>query len=229
MGYDTQCEVRFDGQTVRAKATLEHKDLILRGPLRLSIPLARITEATVNDGWLRLRFDGRSAELALGPGAQKWARRITNPPSRLEKLGVKAGARILVLGRVDDDFIAELRAAGATVTRRVPAAPNVELVFCAVESPESFDRLKDLASAIVPNGAVWTLRRKGQAAVSEADTMAAGKRAGLVDVKVVSFSDTLTAEKFVIPVARRPAGRAAPRPAGTRSAAADKTTRTRKA
>ena len=39
--------------------------------------------------------------------------------------------------------------------------------------------------------------------------MAAGKRAGLVDVKVVSFSDTLTAEKFVIPVAKRP-GRAAP-------------------
>ncbi len=34
--------------------------------------------------------------------------------------------------------------------------------------------------------------------------MAAGKRAGLVDVKVVSFSDTLTAEKFVIPVAKRP-------------------------
>jgi len=34
--------------------------------------------------------------------------------------------------------------------------------------------------------------------------MAAGKHAGLVDVKVVSFSDTHTAEKFVIPVAKRP-------------------------
>jgi hypothetical protein len=29
--------------------------------------------------------------------------------------------------------------------------------------------------------------------------MAAGKTAGLVDVKVVSFSETHTAEKFVIP------------------------------
>lgn len=35
--------------------------------------------------------------------------------------------------------------------------------------------------------------------------MAAGKAAGLVDVKVVSFSATHTAETFVIPVsARRP-------------------------
>ena len=31
------------------------------------------------------------------------------------------------------------------------------------------------------------------------DDLAAGKKAGLVDVKVVSFSETHTAEKFVIP------------------------------
>jgi len=36
--------------------------------------------------------------------------------------------------------------------------------------------------------------------------MSAGKRAGLVDVKVVSFSETHTAEKFVVPVAKRPKG-----------------------
>ena len=36
--------------------------------------------------------------------------------------------------------------------------------------------------------------------------MAAGKQAGLVDVKVVSYSDTHSAEKYVIPVARRPPG-----------------------
>jgi hypothetical protein len=33
--------------------------------------------------------------------------------------------------------------------------------------------------------------------------MAAGKAAGLVDVKVVRFSETHTAEKFVIPKSRR--------------------------
>jgi len=33
--------------------------------------------------------------------------------------------------------------------------------------------------------------------------MRAGQDAGLVDVKVVSFSDVLTAEKFVVPVAKR--------------------------
>jgi hypothetical protein len=47
------------------------------------------------------------------------------------------------------------------------------------------------------------IRPKGKAVITESDVMAAGKKAGLVDVKVVSFSETHTAEKFVIPVAKR--------------------------
>ena len=39
--------------------------------------------------------------------------------------------------------------------------------------------------------------------MSEAAVMAAGKAAGLVDTKVVAFSETHTAERLVIPVARR--------------------------
>jgi hypothetical protein len=42
--------------------------------------------------------------------------------------------------------------------------------------------------------------------------MRAGQEAGLVDVKVVSFSDALTAEKFVIPVANRARHRPQARP-----------------
>jgi hypothetical protein len=54
-----------------------------------------------------------------------------------------------------------------------------------------------------PDGALWVIRPKGSKAVSEAEVMSAGKHAGLVDVKVASFSDTHTAEKFVIPRAAR--------------------------
>ena len=52
-------------------------------------------------------------------------------------------------------------------------------------------------------GALWVIRPKGSPAITEAEVMAAGKRAGLVDVKVASFSGTHTAEKFVIPRASR--------------------------
>jgi hypothetical protein len=55
-----------------------------------------------------------------------------------------------------------------------------------------------------PNGALWIIRPKGRPEISERAAMAAGKAAGLVDVKVVGFSQTHTAEKFVIPVSARP-------------------------
>ena len=68
------------------------------------------------------------------------------------------------------------------------------------------DRLRALKRSLKPNGALWVIRPKGSAAISESEVMAAGKKAGLVDVKVVSFSETHTAEKFVIPTRDRSAG-----------------------
>ena len=206
MGYDSRCAYRLDGEPGAGQALLEPRALIIRGTTRLIIPLANVTTATAQDGWLTVAFDGRLAELDLGADAARWATRITNPPSRLSKLGIKAGQRILIAGPVEGAFISEIEAAGATVLTRAPAIP-VDLVFYAVERPSGLDRIAALAASLTPAGALWTLRTKGRGPVTEAETMAAGKRAGLVDVKVVSFSGTVTAEKFVIPVARRPATR----------------------
>jgi hypothetical protein len=81
----------------------------------------------------------------------------------------------------------------------------VDLVFYPAERRAALDRLSRLRLAIKPDGAIWVVRPKGRQAITESDVRAAGKRADLVDVKVVSFSDTHTAEKFVIPVSKRAA------------------------
>jgi hypothetical protein len=210
MGYDSQCAYRLDGEPGTGTALLEQQALVVRGTTRLTIPLADVKAATADGGWLTVRSGSHVAELQLGAAAARWAARITNPPSRLSKLGVKAGQRILIAGPIDAAFAAEIAAAGAILLTRASATP-VDLVFYAVERPAALDRLAALAASLTPAGALWTLRTKGRGPVSEAETMAAGKRAGLVDVKVVSFSDTITAEKFVIPVARRAAaGRRTP-------------------
>lgn len=47
------------------------------------------------------------------------------------------------------------------------------------------------------------VRPKGTPAIADTDVIAAGRAAGLVDVKVVRFSATHTAEKLVIPVTKR--------------------------
>ena len=115
--------------------------------------------------------------------------------SRIEKLGVKPGQSILLVGLTDALFVAELQERGARLARStVP-----DLIFCAIESRAALQKLPELARRMKRDGALWTIRPKGSPHVSEADVMKAGKAAGLVDIKVVRFSDTHTAEKFVVP------------------------------
>ncbi len=119
----------------------------------------------------------------------------------LDKLGIKPGAKVAVLGVTGASFLSKLRARVGRVNTR--AARNVDVVFLGVETPGDLRHLKPLAGTIKPDGAIWVVAPRGSRVVREADVLAAGKPAGLVDVKVVAFSPTHTAHKFVIPLAKR--------------------------
>jgi hypothetical protein len=124
--------------------------------------------------------------------------------SRVEKLGVKKGADVLLLGIEDDAaFLKELRGAGAAI--RTSGVQQADLIFAVFRRREDLRRLPPLVPRMKAAGALWTLRPKGSKDLTESEMMRAGQDAGLVDVKVVSFSDVLTAEKFVVPVASRAA------------------------
>jgi hypothetical protein len=128
--------------------------------------------------------------------------------SRIEKLGVKPRADVLVLGIEDDPvFMKELRDAGAEV--RTSGGRPADMIFAIFRHRDDLRRLPALLPRLHANAVLWTLRPKGSKDLTESEMMRAGQAAGLVDVKVVSFSDVLTAEKFVIPVAKRAAHRSA--------------------
>lgn len=215
MGYDAECTLSLDGRVTRGRAMLEQQEIVFRGPVRIKIPLGTITSATSRDGALEVRFASSTARFELGSGvAAKWAARITNPPSRLDKLGVKAGFTVVAIDIDDDRFLKEMKQRSATVLTEARTG-EADLVFFGAENRIALGRLASFTSLIKPNGAFWVIRPKGKTVITESDVMAAGKKAGLVDVKVVSFSETHTAEKFVIPVAKRQAATAARRRAAT--------------
>jgi len=135
---------------------------------------------------LTIRFAECLAVFHLGDRAEKWAARIRNPPSRLDKLGVKQGTRVQLIGSRDDDFRGELNERGAIISRSKP-----ELVFLRVEKREDLVRLDGLG-----NERVWVIYPKGVQAVRESDLRSAGLENGMVDVKVCAFSPTHTALKF---------------------------------
>ena len=121
----------------------------------------------------------------------------------LDKLGIDGGTRVALLGVDDASFVEELRQAAAEVTDDdVPAGMDVVLVQA--ESAEDLDVLSDVREIMARDGAVWVLwPRGGAAGFNENDVRRAGLAAGLVDVKVASFSELLSALKFVIRLAER--------------------------
>ncbi len=121
---------------------------------------------------------------------------------RLDKLGVKEGMRVVVLGVDDAAFRDELKG-------RVPEFADgrirnqSDIIFFGVEAKEGLARVARLVNCIQPAGAIWTVYPKGQKHITQSDVMTACKAAGLVDTKVVGFSDTHSALRWVIPVAKR--------------------------
>ncbi len=209
MGYDAACTLTTEGRTFAGTATLEDKALTFRGEARLAIPLAIIGDVRARDGRLHFTAGGRPIVLELGTPAEKWARRIASPPSRVEKLGVKAGMRIGLAGPEDPALVEDIESRGATIEPGEQAT-GLDLIFLAAQGPADLDRLARLMPRMQPAGALWLVRAKGRGApIAESAAMAAAKRAGLVDLKVVSYSETHSAEKYVIPIAMRPKATAA--------------------
>ncbi len=203
MGAEIRCTARLGERVAEGKALLETSEIVFRGgDLRLKIPFETIDSVEAGGGALRIAFSDGLATFELGPQAEKWAKKILNPPSLLDKLGVKPGMRVSVLGVAGAAFVASLRDRGASVSEGEPAAES-DAIFVAIESRDDLAMFAALRGRIKNNGAIWAVRPKGVKQITEADVMAAGKAAGLVDVKVAKFSDTHTAEKLVIPVDRR--------------------------
>jgi hypothetical protein len=114
----------------------------------------------------------------------------------VDKLGVKEGQRVAVVGLDDPTFVGQVLERGADVQvgrRRVGA----DLMVVGVEGRRDLLRLRTHREFIAKDGAIWVVWPKGSPAVNENDVRDAALEAGLVDVKVVSFSPTRSALKLV--------------------------------
>ncbi len=186
----------------KGTAHLDSTSLVFRGDFRLAIPLKDITQVEAQDGRLRLIFPAGTASLDLGKAAEAWASKIKNPKGLLDKLGVKPGARVCVIGVDDAVFLSQLQAATDRIAQK--AQRGEDLIFYAADSRAALTSLTRLKGSLTPDGAIWVVSLKGKLArIKDTDVMAAARDAGLVATKVVGFSETQTALKLMIPKAKR--------------------------
>ena len=120
-----------------------------------------------------------------------------SPKPLLDKLGVRPEHRVAVLGLNDGGEFAALlatRTGDVYVDRR---RVGLDQIFVRFDRREDLGRLHTHMRFIERNGSIWALWPKGSKAINDNDVRNAGLEAGLVDVKVVSFSPVLSALKLV--------------------------------
>jgi len=204
MGLETQCTLERDRRKVVGRAQLESDHIAFRGRTQSArFLLADVSHVEVEGDVLVLTHRDGAARLHLREGmAATWLAKIRNPRSLLDKLGVREGMRVAVIGVDDADFLRQLRERVGRYD--ADAQPSTDVVVLGIDAASQLSVLAALKSTLVPNGAIWVVHRKGkEATVRDVDVFAAGRAAGLVDNKVAAFSPTHTAERLVIPRAAR--------------------------
>jgi hypothetical protein len=202
MGRETRCMAEIEDWAGDGRLLLETDELIFRGARRLVVPRQEIISARDEDGWLALEYAGGTARFDLGTLTPSWVNAITHPRSRVDKLDVKDGSRIALIGALDEDFLAELR----TKTDRIGETADgsaADLIFFRIDTPADLVRLPSLRELIRPAGGIWIVHPKGQPALGHEVIAAAARAAGLVDTKSARFSDTHSALRLSIPRSRR--------------------------
>jgi hypothetical protein len=202
MGRELQCTVRSGRKRSDGKALLETNEIIFCGEPRLKIPFAALKSVVAKNGQLHLKWHDNSVVFELGEHAEKWAHAILHPKSVAEKLGVKPGSRISLLRLPSPELLKDACKSSAAFAEDKPLKDS-DVIFLGAEATSELPRIKKLLPSLAGTGALWIVYPKGQKEISERQVLAAGRDAGLVDIKVVSYSSTHTALKFVRPKDKR--------------------------
>ena len=177
MGLEANCEVRFGGKVSVGRALLETDDLIFRGDFRLSIPLRSIESLESADGVLRVTSPTGTTVFTLGAQADKWAHKIRNPRTLADKLDVKPGMRVSLIGVTNP---LEGRTTDITEGK---AAKDSDLIFYKAATDKDLLKLHAVQESLKPKGALWAVYPKGQKQITEVGVIV-GQARGLDSVGI---------------------------------------------
>ena len=194
MGLEAESEVRVGNESHHAHVLLESRDLILRGAFRKTLPIAELKDLRVVNHELLFEHGGLPYALALPDGqAAKWLEKLTTaPPSLAQKLGVDAGHKALVWGHVEDAALNEALLNAVTTD---PA--QAVLSIAVARKPAELNAALAEVTQRLPQAPIWIIHPKGATSGLPESAVRPHMRAlNVIDSKSCAVSDTLTATRF---------------------------------
>jgi hypothetical protein len=203
MGTEVRGNVRVGKVRYEGKILLETSEIIFRGAeYRSKIGFDEMKSVMAANGELRVETKYGVLVFAVGSAAEKWREKILHPKTRAQKLGVKVGTQVRLAGKFDADFVKELKDSKAEILQ-AGGSGAAETTFFAADRTSFLATVAKHAKKMKGAEVLWVVYPKGKKEITENDVLSAGRTAGLKDVKVVGFSATHTALKFVLPAEKR--------------------------
>lgn len=199
MGQEVKTQLRWDGRIVEGTALLETDHLVFSGGASVNLPFGEMWSVEANAGWLEIKSARGLMLLELGPKAEVWREKIKNPKGLVEKLGVDADKKVLILGKLDGGLVKQLEATGAKVAKSA-RGKDFDIVFVVANKKPDLEQITKARVLMTAVGAIWIVYAKGKEELTERDVLTGGRTRELTDNKQVKVDETLTAVRFVIPV-----------------------------
>lgn len=193
MGRETKTEVRSAKLKGEARVHLDSEMLTIGPPFRMKLTLSGLGASSGKDGLTLAQGTERILIAMSEKEAATWLKSILDPPSLADKLGVKAGLAMTLVGALPDEIVAASK--GAAVLKTLPTKLDAALTITAIRSLD-LKLLAALVAALPAKGAVWLVYEKG---VLKGDALIfAARDAGLKDTKVAKISETHAALRFIL-------------------------------
>lgn len=197
MGREAKVAYRSGKDRAEVRAHLDSQALELTGGKKLKIALADVRKAVVDGDALKVETKTEKFELALGAKeAAAWAKKMLNPPTLADKLGLKADTKVLIVGeRIKE--IDEAAAAAEHATALTGAKAKAANVILLTLAPATAEKQIAAAAKLLPKGtALWLVYSKGTKPNGD-DIIGLARKAGLKDTKVARVSVTHAALRFI--------------------------------
>jgi hypothetical protein len=200
MGSEATCHCQWASEAASCKVLLETNEVIVRGSIRRSVPIASLTAISVRGDQLRFRAGEDEVALSLGaPLAEKWAKKLTSPPPTLAaKLGISGSIRVAIFGELSAQELDEAVATSASAKNaRVDPAVS-DLILAEVRTIDDLRQVLGRYAGYPGEPPIWIIYPKGKGKpLAEAEVRDTLRHEGFIDTKVASVSQTLTALRFI--------------------------------
>jgi hypothetical protein len=195
MGREAICRCDWAGVTAEVKVLLEPDEIIVRGDIRKRIRRTELREVKVQSDRLCFTVGGEPVQLFLGStAAVSWAKAIATPlPALSRKLGITDKTIVRTIGGIHDANLKSALVEAARISAR-----GADLIVAYVDTPQSLRATLREAKAQLSQGVpIWMVYAKGPGhSLNEASIRSLLRANGMMDTKVASVSDELTALRF---------------------------------